>query len=314
MKFIVFESNWEVTRKLFKDFEFCNEVILFKRIQPTLFLERLFESHIKGRLSFLPMKNIWNILSAINKIPNTEQYIFLFIGGPNTTFAVESRLIDYLRKRFDSCYFVGYYLDIHYARLQNIKYAKQKFDKLYIFDEIESKKMGIDYYPIPFSKGISSDIAYVGQDKGRLKELVKIYDYLEPFGINCAFYIIGVPENKRIDRNGIVYGEPVDYETSLQYILNTNCVLELSVDGIESYSDRVQKAIAYNKKILTNNANIKKNPFFNSNMIKIYSSICEIDPYFVKETIDKISYNYNNEFSPIYFLKRIQNDLCKKRK
>lgn len=309
MKYIVYKPEWESTARLYDDLDLCADVISYQKFQRNIFWEKIFKAHCIGRLSFLPCKKIWRRLCILNDLPQNEQYIFVFMGGMNVTFAVETGLIDHLRKRYKDSRYVAYYTDIHYARSHITKITRQEFDKIYIFDASEASKMGIDYYPISFSKGFFCDVSYVGQDKGRLEEIVKIYDHLNSSGVNCSFYLSEVPKEKQILRKGIKYGKMMDYDTSLQYIVNSNCVLELRVGDVTSYSDRVQKAIAYNKKILTNNPSIKNNPFYTPDMVQIYTDVDKIDPCFVKASVNKVSYNYNDEFSPIHFLNEIKTEL-----
>ena len=121
--------------------------------------------------------------------------------------------------------------------------------------------------------------------------------------------MIGVPKEKQIHLNGLVYGGQISAYDSVRYIINANCVLELKVQDVESYSDRVQKAITYNKKILTNNFNVSEIEFFTPDMIHIYQNVGEIDFEFVKESIYKHEYLYRNEFNPIHFLKKIEKEI-----
>lgn len=309
MRFVIFETDWKSTRRLFDDLDYREDTLSYESMFKDSRINRIFKAHMRGKLAFLPGKGLWTKFIKLPDYNSKEQYIFVYIGTVNTGIAMECGLVPFLRNHFPGSKHVGYYLDIHAAKKVNIEEQKKIFDKLYIFDKIEADKMGIDYYPVPYSKGFSSDVCYVGQDKGRLAEIVKIYDHFSPAGIRCFFYLCNVPPAEQVRRPGIFYGSMMDSEKSLQCIVNTNCVLELKVGDVTSYSDRVQKAIAYNKKILTNNPNLRNNGFFNSDMMLIYDKVEDINPEFVKDTVYKISYGYKDEYSPIHFLEQIEKDV-----
>lgn len=308
MKFIIFQSSWDTTNALFEDLYFEDDTIMYKTIWKNGFFDAICRSHLFGKLSIFPFKYIWKYLANVNKLPN-DNYVFIYIGSQVASTAAYSGLIDRLRTKYRNSKHISYYIDIHAMRSLDMVFLKDIFDLSYIFDEEEAKTMGLKYYPIPFSSGKFSDIAFVGQAKGRHEELVKIYNKVTPYGVKCAFYIIGVPKEEQVEKEGIVYGPLIDHNASMKYIWNTNCILELKVNDVQSYSDRVQKAIAYNKKILTNNHNIKNNPFYSAKMMQIYESIDEIDVNFIKDSVNKYSYNYNGEYSPSNFLKKIKQDL-----
>ena len=306
MKYIVIKSAWPAAQRLFDDFETIKCVSLFDYIQKTRVFEHVFESHVLGKLKWLPLKRIWLSLSELNKLPKDASYVFIFLGVQNTTLAVESGLVGYLKRRYPGSKFVGYYIDIHNARRVNIELAKETLDLLYIFDEDEANKMGIECYPLPFSKGITSDLMYVGQDKGRLEKLIEIYDYLENYGVKCFFYLSGVPLNKQIKRERVYYGGMMDYDKSLYCLINSNCVLELCVGDVSSYSDRVQKAIAYGKKVLTNNPTVKRNRFYDESMFMCFDKVTDIKPEFFKDDKNRGNrYGYVDEYSPVHFLEDI---------
>ena len=309
MNFIVYMPSWEPIKHLFDDLLLVDYVKAYDSLVNNAILKRLYNLHMHGRLSFLPFKRVWSHLTELRKAEIAEGDIVLYLGSNYASEVADTGLYESLRKK--GAKQVLFLLDIHAARKIDMNLAKSVFDIVYIFDESESKNMMIDYYPVPFSAGPSSDVAFVGQDKGRLDLLFSIYERLHSNGLRCAFYIIGVPKEKQVPLDGVRYGGFVDYNTSLNYILNTNCVLELKVGDVDSYSDRVQKAIAYNKKILTNNHQVKNNPFFNDNMICVFDNVDQIDIDFVRESTTRLKYDYDDEYSPINFLKRIEEDLSR---
>lgn len=309
MKYMLIGPTWEPTKMLFDDLGYCNNVIRRDGFFCNTIMAKIFSHHMNGRLKRLGGKRLWPKMMELSNAYNNQHITYIYIGTDILDEVIKCNIVPYLKCKNHDSKHVGYLMDIHGARRLDIDKLKRMLDIIYIFDSIEASRMGIKYYPIPFSRGQYSDICYVGQNKGRLEELVKIYDRLTPYGIKCFFYICNVSDKEQIHRDGIVYGPLLDPAKSLRCIQNTNCVLELKVDGVSSYSDRVQKAIAYNKKILTNNIYLKNNRFYNKEMMCIYTNVEEIDPNFIKDSINFISYGYTDEYSPINFLKQINTDL-----
>lgn len=309
MNFIVYMPNWEPSKHLFDDLLLVNYVKAYDSLVNNVVLKRLYNSHIHGKLSFLPFKRFWAYFTKLRKAEIGEGDVVLYLGSNYVSEVADTGLYESLRKK--GAEQVLFLLDVHAARRVDINLAKSLFDIIYIFDESESKRLMVDYYPVPFSAGPSSDVAFVGQDKGRLDLLLSIYERLHANGLRCAFYLVGVPKEKQVPLDGVMYGDFVDYNTSLNYILNTNCVLELRVGDVDSYSDRVQKAITFNKKVLTNNHHVKENPFFKDDMIRIFDTTDQIDIDFVRESTTRLKYDYDGEYSPINLLKRIEEDLSR---
>lgn len=58
---------------------------------------------------------------------------------------------------------------------------------------------------------------------------------------------------------------------------STNCILEILQEGQYQQSIRYFEAIIYNKKLLTNNKNVKNLPYFDERYMRYFSSITDID-------------------------------------
>ena len=62
---------------------------------------------------------------------------------------------------------------------------------------------------------------------------------------------------------------------------NTDCIVEVVKEGQTGVSLRTCEAIAFNKKLLTNNVQIKEMPFYDSRFISVFTDSDEIDTEFV---------------------------------
>ena len=148
----------------------------------------------------------------------------------------------------------------------------------------------------------TSDIYYVGFDKGGRRETVElVYRYLSG-KCNCRFDVV-TNDKKIMNRTDTMpyLNQKIPYPTVVARVKSTNCILEILQENQQTHTLRWFEAIAYNKKLLTNNKNIASLPYYNPDTMRYFDSIEDIDIDWVRkeETID---YGYHGEYSPIYLI------------
>lgn len=239
-----------------------------------------------------------------NKIP------ICFVYTPASLYMINHDYIVYIKKRYTSSKHILFCQDIHRFRKLDIERLKWIFDGITIFDKQEAIRAGVDYYPMVYSKidirGTSNevyDICFIGQAKTRLNDIIDIFEILNKHDIRCAFYISGnVPMKERRFTDKIHYISSMPYQENLQIINASNCMLELKLEDTDSLSQRINEAIVYGKKILTNNPKILHEPYYNSEYIQVYTDPSNIDINFIKQKDDSIDYHYSEIISPLALL------------
>lgn len=103
-----------------------------------------------------------------------------------------------------------------------------------------------------------SDIFFVGSDKGRYRKLETLRNELKLKGYETEFFII---KDKTSDKNGD-YAEFMSYEEVMKYIKGTKCIVDYYQEKQTGLTLRTLEAIFFNKKVLTNNKDIKKYDFY----------------------------------------------------
>ena len=88
------------------------------------------------------------------------------------------------------------------------------------------------------------------------------------------------------------------------YSYNTECVVEIVREGQTVFTLRTCEAVAFNKKLLTNNKNLKNMPFYDERYMYIFDDVDDIDMNFLLNR-DSVLYEKNDYFSPINILKRL---------
>lgn len=103
----------------------------------------------------------------------------------------------------------------------------------------------------------------------------------------------------------------MSYIDNLKHIVKTNCVLEIMQHGGHGYTQRVGEVIIYDKKLITNNSEIKSAPFYNSTSILVLNNIDDIDSNlaFFDNFDRKVNFYNKQDISPIRLLEFITEHL-----
>lgn len=178
-------------------------------------------------------------------------------------------------------------------------------DEFYTFCPDDAQKYNINYLHQFYFDGVkkynstadnnTSDIYFVGQNKGRKKTLDELHDYFLNNNIVDNIIIIDDCNAKKF----ITYNENIDN------VFKTKCVLEITNKNIDYITLRCLEALCTGRKLITDNKSIKKYDFFNDNNIFVLDNNIEEIPNFLekayvnidKKIIDK--YSFSNWISKI---------------
>lgn len=252
----------------------------------------------------LPFRKSWFKLYYGAKYRAGDEYLFVFLYNWYPIFG--NGYIEYLRKHYPGCKCVLYLQDINCAKALDIQWVKRTFDHVMIFERNFANAHGIDYYPLIYSdyrkeaEGSDRpiDVLFVGWAKGRYSVLKKIYDRLVNQGVNCQFYLSKLDEDIPFDE-GIHPIKWMPYCENRELIKKAKCLLDIIPSDTDCNTMRVSEAISHNCRILTNNVNIDKEPFFSDSNVSIYASPDDIDVAFCKQPYENVNYgDYINSISP----------------
>ena len=147
----------------------------------------------------------------------------------------------------------------------------------------------------------------MGRAKDRLNEILSLYKRLHDASVNCMFYLVGVPKDKRVNIGNIVYGDYLPYRKVLELVKGTKCMVEILQHNTESETLRVFEAITYNKKLITNNKHLVKKEYYSPDKIQIFDYIDEINIDFIKSERNSVCYEKEiiERLRPIELLKHV---------
>ena len=159
------------------------------------------------------------------------------------------------------------------------------FDVIYSFDKEDIKKYGFlettNYNYIETinndKSNIKNDLLYIASFDNRLDKLIPIKEYLLNQNIIYRFIIIGKKTTlfqlKNLFSNKLVGLElrrkRIEQQDLKQLYLETKVVLDIVRENQTGLSFRIFEAMAFERKIITNNKNVKNYNFYNPNNIYI---------------------------------------------
>lgn len=288
-------------------------------------LHFLFDHHYGRRINKyinLPLKNIWSSLFFRNSFPKEEKVCYIIFSGYETY--IKYGLLDALKKRHPNCKIVCFYQDLAAVRKnsQPIK-MKEWFDLVLSFDQQECEQFGWEYYPLVYScteieddSQISeSDIFFVGKAKNRLSEILQAYEVFRDAGLKCDFHIVDVPQNEQKYSDEIDYCSQMPYSENLKRIKKTRCLLEIMQQGGHGYTLRYCEAIAHNRRMITNNPEVRKAEFYDDQLISVFDKPENMDMQFLQDMVKHnrdVDYHYKDKLSPIHLIEFVETKITGK--
>lgn len=208
---------------------------------------------------------------------------------------------------------VLYFLDDLSNRNSRIAFEKTKkitFDAVCTFDRTNAKTYGFHYMNSMYSALVKKnvtvkyDACFIGSDKGRFSIIENIYKKMVEQNATFFCSVYQTDESHKQKYKNMRINESIDYKDVAAIVQASNCIIDIVLGEQSGLSLRVYEALAYNKKILTNNQSILSFPQYDERYMRYFKTVEDIDWHFVLQR-DPIDYGYNGEYSPIAFLKKV---------
>ena len=184
------------------------------------------------------------------------------------------------------------------------------FDLIYSYSRRDAENYGLRYFDNYFSKTEittvrSGGVYFWGSDTGRRTILEGIWKRLTGLGEKCSMGICYAQgDGPRLP--GIVYDSPKEYEELLKDTAAADTLLDI-IAGEGGVSLRYFEAIAYGKKLISNNPEVKHMRFYDPQQVLLIRSPEEISREFLQA--DYTPFPYTDEFSPRHWIDRIEREL-----
>lgn len=199
------------------------------------------------------------------------------------------------------------------------------FDKIYSFEDKDVKKYGFEKItnynylsdqPLQCDR-IENDLFYItSYDKRRIKLLRKLASRLSTMKIKSKIIVVGKQVWKEKLRNFILKpsgykliefkDKPLDGNIVLEEYKKSKVIIDLMRDGQEGLSFRIFEAMAFEKKIITDNVSIQTYDFYNSaNYLIVNHDLSNIEDQFFTLSYQKISKNLYQKYSLNHWVNRV---------
>lgn len=289
----------------------CGTVLYSPINKATAFEEALYRFHFSFSINKyinLPLKNLWRNRYSLNNICFDDKKNYCIIFTDISAGRTDTNYLRELSKK-NNIHLVLALVNTMKHRKEILSNRLSYFEYVFSFDIEDCKKFGFIHHPmnysimdIPKSNQIESDAFFVGKAVDREQIILDLFDILQKSNLNALFYIANSKRSKK--NTNIHYNHWLSYNEILKHISNTNCIVEIMNGSQKGFTLRTMEAICYNKKLLTNNQEIKHSPFYNEKYIQVFDDVKDIDISFFYTNLD-VDFNYNGEFSPIHLLNHI---------
>lgn len=247
---------------------------------------------------------------------NTENNIVFLNSG--FCRELDVTVVDRLKKKEPNVKLILYIVN-PMAGFSVAEYSKiiEKMDIVYSINKEDCEKYGFFYYPLVYSKvdvdmqktdrenTLTSDLYYLGSGADRTDILKQIYRKCEAEGLRTDFHVLGREEGEDQSGGVLTYHKTaVPYSENIKFLLRSNCILEVMHKEFDNPTQRYSEAVAYNKRLLTNNCKATAFDFYDPRYMRIFKSVEDIDIQFLKDGT-KADYGYADEFSPRFLIQDI---------
>lgn len=200
---------------------------------------------------------------------------------------------------------------------------KDIFDEIYSFDIDDCKKYGFiktcNYIYLPESKSMTNsekkyNIINISSFDKRFESINEIANQLKNYKIKFKFILIGKNitykvlkfrffywlKHKKsifIDKDIKFQSKKIGLDGLIAQYNNSNIILDLVQDNQSGLSFRFFEALAFQKKIITNNSNVKNYNFYNPNNILVIEDKLDFNTSFFETDYTPISDEIYNQYT-----------------
>lgn len=198
--------------------------------------------------------------------------------------------------------------------------CEKYYDHVITYEKEDAILYNYHYVETPYSKKTIvsnqeplNDFLYIGKaklegDDKRYHKLISIYKNLKDLGYKLDFSIIGVPKEKQVFQDEIIYNVFVDYDTVLSRLSNSKYIIEVSQTGEKGTTLRMFESLVYRKKLLFTNKNLMNHPYYNPSLMMYIeeddNDLANKLRDFIKKPIED-NQEVLEKLKPIAFLKKV---------
>lgn len=256
------------------------------------------------------LKKNWKATLQLQDIYKNEKYDLCLVFRPDLLH--ESVLI-YLKENIPVRKVV--YWD-SFDKIPKLKDTMRFFNEFYSFEEEDClqynlKKISNFYIQKKSNLTPIYDAFFFGSKDARLPNIINLISYLRDKNWNAQALIVKKKtksRSKKINIEGITITETsTTFSKIYQYSENTKIVIDIAHPNQKGLSMRPYEALGLQRKLITNNVEIKKYDFFNPNNIFIINNLDDLNipDSFIETPYQEIPEDIYNKYHISTWLKNI---------
>ena len=233
---------------------------------------------------------------------NVEQYdvVIIFDG-------IRGRdVLEFIRRKNKRIKIKIYYINTMDETDRKAPANYEGFDcDFYTFDPDDAKKFGMKFKHFYYGGAdvcldgikIINDVFFVGADKERLNSLKRLQIQFKRLGISYKMIITGTPHKFYSKDDKKLLSPPISYDEVIQSVAESRAVLDITKDRQSGITLRPMEAMMLDKKLVTNNPNVKKYDFYNpENIFILQERDIEELPIFLRSAVVPVPNSIKNEY------------------
>ncbi len=242
-------------------------------------------------------------LSHCDFAANEENIVVIFNSALHEYYSKE--YFERLRRKYQNIKYVLYIIDPMPGDLwQEIRDALDVFDLVATMHPYNCKKYGFSYLPYAYVKhktiapvsGIKrTKLFFCGViDDYRQAIISDLVSLCEKNNTDFDFWLKPYGNNS-ISSEYVHYSE-MPYAENVQRLEKAECILEVMHEGYVGITQRYLEAVIYNKRLLTNNKEIKELPYYDPRYMYYFEKVEDIDWNWLCSDV-AVDYHYKGDFS-----------------
>ena len=244
----------------------------------------------------LPLKKIWydQFYKVLGLYDDSECVLIIY---DNNKLCNDVDFLEAVKKQFPKIVLVYMFTNIvaKSRAIENgfVSNLNKYYDMVFAFDRVDADKYDFYYSPLVYSPDVpvrsndvnidNNSVFYIGNAKDRVDMLHSAYKRLKLIGLKCDFHIVGVPQEKQLTGESIIYNQSLSYKDVLNHIQDATCLLDVIQGDSTGLTIKVCEAVYFNKKLITTNKDVINYDFYDERFIRIIDTADDITSDFITD-------------------------------
>lgn len=277
-----------------------NDYEVFKLMSEKYKYKNIFERilNLYGKI-FLKkiLKNEWKLKIQLNQLKTNDPFEVCLIIRPDL---LDKKILEYLKNSIPTRKVV--YWD-SFKKISDSVNTLYYFNEHYSFEKDDCKEYKLNlisnfYVHKSSNKTPKLDALFFGAKDFRLEKIKLLFKYLNKKGWKAKALLVGKKTRKDKTDGVEIIKKGIPFSEIYKLSQNTKVVIDIAHPNQKGLSMRPYEALGLERKLITNNSEVKKYDFYNPNNIYIIEDFDNLDipNSFLEQPYEKISEDIYNKY------------------